>query len=77
MAAVSEDTPADSCPIREGDRFREGRSVLEVVEIVEHDQGADCRIESEHPTLGTAPYRMPRRDVRRRVRRGCWTRIGR
>ena len=75
MAAVSEDTPTDVCPIREGDRFREGRSTLTVVEIVEHATGADCRIESEHPTLGTAPYRMPRRDVRERVRRGCWHRI--
>ncbi|WP_435075945.1 hypothetical protein [Halococcus sp. AFM35] len=77
MAAVSEDTPTEPCPISEGDRFREGRSVLEVVEIVEHAHGADCRIESTHPTLGTERYRRPLRDVRRRVRRGCWDRTDR
>ena len=75
MAAVSEDTLTEPCPISEGDRFREGRSTLTVVEIVEHATGADCRIESEHPTLGTERYRRPLADVRERVRRGCWHRI--
>ena len=76
MAAVSEDTPADVCPINEGDRFREGRSVLTVVAIVEHAHGADCRIESERRAGDTIRYVMPRPDVRARIRRGVWRRIG-
>ena len=76
MAAVSEHTSTDTCPIREGDRFREGRSTLTVVEIITVDGTAFCRIESEHPTLGTTLYRMPRSDARRRIRRDHWNRIG-
>ena len=75
MAAVSEHTSTDICPIREGDRFREGRSTLTVVEVITVDGTTFCRIESEHPTLGTTAYRMPRSDARERVRRGCWSRL--
>ena len=75
MAAVSDHTPTDICPIRESDRFREGRSILTVVEIITVDGTTFCRIESKHSTLGTTAYRMPRSDVRERVGK-CWSRLG-
>jgi len=80
VSALARDSDASGrCPVREGDRYAEHATdaVLTVVEIVTVDGTAMARIESEHPTLGTARHRRPRADVRERVRRGCWVRIRR
>ena len=80
VSATTRDSDAsgESVPVREGDRFVEHATdaVLTVLDVIEHAQGADVRVESEHPTLGTAHYRRSREDVRDRVRDGCWSRLG-
>ena len=70
------DASEESVSVREGDRFVEHATdaVLTVIEIVEHADGADIRIESEHPTLGTAHYRRSQASVRGRVGE-CWSRL--
>ena len=78
MSALARDRDAGQpCPIAVGDRYVEHATdaVLTVLDVIEHKRGADVRVESEHPTLGTARYRRSREDVRDRVRGGCWSRL--
>ena len=68
----------ESVPVREGDRFveRSSGAVLTVLDVIERPDGADVRIESEQPRRPVIRYHWLRADVRERVRRGCWSRLG-
>ena len=79
MSATTRDSDAsgESVPVREGDRFVEHATdaVLTVLDVIEHAQGADVRVESEHPRRPVIRYRRLRADIRNRVRDGCWSRL--
>ena len=77
MSAIADDTDPAPCPISEGDRFRTRSDTrLTVLDVIESDGRPLARIERERNDR-TDVLRMPVRDVRRRVRRDCWTRLDR